>query len=114
MKTMCPSDYRNNGFAATHPLKTTAHHVPKSMSCHKTIVVITGRGHCFYYNLYIIYIYIYTIYIQDTRIYIYIYIYIYREIYNSFTENILIFIWFMLLLQRNLLYSFEALGTDCL
>ena len=30
----------------------------------------------------------------------------------SFTENVLIFIWFMLWLQRNLLYSFEAPGTD--
>ena len=30
----------------------------------------------------------------------------------SFTENVLIFIWFMLWLQRNLLYSFEAPGSD--
>ena len=26
----------------------TVHHVPKCMSCHKTIVVITGRAHCFH------------------------------------------------------------------
>ena len=31
MKTMCPPRY---------------HHVPKCMSCHKAIVVITGRAHC--------------------------------------------------------------------
>ena len=24
----------------------TVHHVPKCMSCHKVIVVITGRAHC--------------------------------------------------------------------
>ena len=28
-------------------------HVPKCMSCHKTIVVITGRAHCFHDNIYI-------------------------------------------------------------
>ena len=31
----------------------TVHHVPKCMSCHKAIVVITGRAHCFYDNIYI-------------------------------------------------------------
>ena len=29
------------------------HHVPKCMSCHKAIVMITGRAHCFQDNLYI-------------------------------------------------------------
>ena len=29
------------------------HHVPKCMSCHKAIVVITGRAHCFHDNIYI-------------------------------------------------------------
>ena len=38
----------------------TVHHVPKSMSCRKPIVVITGRAHCFYDYIYI-YIYIYII-----------------------------------------------------
>ena len=39
---------------------TTVHHVPKCMSCHKAIVVITGRAHCFHDCIYIyIYIYIY-------------------------------------------------------
>ena len=56
LKTMCPPGY----------------HVPKCMSCHKAIVVITGRAHCFHDYIYIyIYIYIYT------YICIYIYIYIY-------------------------------------
>ena len=31
----------------------TVHHVPKCMSCHKAIVVITGRVHCFYDCIYI-------------------------------------------------------------
>ena len=34
----------------------TVHHVPKCMSCHKAIVVITGRAHCFHDYIYI-YIY---------------------------------------------------------
>ena len=83
-------------------------HVPKCMCCHKSIVVITGRAHCFhdYIFTYIlfshltfvilahcvcrgslmtayIYIYFYTLYIY---IYIYIsihYIYIYIYIYIS-------------------------------
>ena len=29
------------------------HHAPKCMSCHKAIVVITGRPHCFHENIYI-------------------------------------------------------------
>ena len=61
-KTMCPPGYHHNGLVATH-----AHLVPKCMSCHKAIVVITGRAHCFHDYIYI-YIYMY--------IYIYIYIYI--------------------------------------
>ena len=31
----------------------TEHHVPKCMSCHKAIVVITGRAHCFHDCIYI-------------------------------------------------------------
>ena len=45
MKTMCPPGYHHNGFVATH--------VPKCMSCHKAIVVITGRAHCFHDYIYI-------------------------------------------------------------
>ena len=37
---------------------STVHHVPKCMSCHKAIVVIIGRAHCFHDYIYI-YIYIY-------------------------------------------------------
>ena len=29
------------------------HHVPKCMSCHKAIMVITGRAHCFHDYIYI-------------------------------------------------------------
>ena len=51
----------------------------KGMSCHKAIVVLTGRAHCFHDKIYI-YIYIHTyIYIY---IHIYIYIYIYTYIYT--------------------------------
>ena len=62
---------------------------------------------CIYIFIYI-YLYIY-IYIC---IYIYI-LYIYTHIYtcNPLTEHILIFIWFMLWIQRNLIYCFEAPGT---
>ena len=66
------------------------HHVSKCTSCHKAIVVITWRVHCFYVNTYIyiynkyIYIYIYIKYIYTysytyTYIHTYIYIYIYIE-----------------------------------
>ena len=48
MKTMCPPGYHHNGFVAT------VHHVPKCMSCHKAIVVITGRAHCFHDYIYIL------------------------------------------------------------
>ena len=59
MKTMCPPGYHHNGFVATHALGhmmyimcPTVHHVPKCMSCHKPIVVITGRAHCFHDCIY--------------------------------------------------------------
>ena len=58
MKTMCPPGYHHNGFVATHALghmtvHQTVHHVPTCISCHKAIVVITGRAHCFHDNIYI-------------------------------------------------------------
>ena len=55
-------------------MKTTVHHVPKCMSCHKAIVVITGRAHCFHD-----YIFTYIYYAHPAsydHLYIYIYIYI--------------------------------------
>ena len=65
------------------------HHMPKCMSCHKVIVVITGRAHCFHNYIYITLILI--LFLSDhlwitrgslmtpmtTYMYIYIYIYIY-------------------------------------
>ena len=63
MKTMCPPGYHHNGFMATHTT-STVHHVPKCMSCHKAIVVIAGRVHCFMITYICIYIYIY-IYILE-------------------------------------------------
>ena len=74
---MCPPGYHHNGFVATHALgnmmygytllvpmnqrvlnkqskeHNTVHHVPKYMSWHKAIVVITGRAHCFHDYIYI-------------------------------------------------------------
>ena len=48
MKTMCPPGYHHNGFVATHALG--------HMSCHKAIVVITGRAHCFHDYIYYAYL----------------------------------------------------------
>ena len=47
MKIMCPPSYHHNDFVAT------VHHVPRCMSCHKAIVVITGRAPCFHDCIYI-------------------------------------------------------------
>ena len=39
---------------ATHALgHMMYHYVPKCMSCHKVIVLITGRAHCFHNCIYI-------------------------------------------------------------
>ena len=74
---------------------------PKYMSCHKAIVAITGRAHCFhdcmyiYIFIYIIFIYIYIyiyytythyificiLYIYIIHLYIFIYLYVYNYIY---------------------------------
>ena len=57
-KTMCPPGYHHNGFVETllvvfgHDIQL--HHVPKCMSCHKAVVVITGRAHCFHNCIYIL------------------------------------------------------------
>ena len=59
----------------------TVHHVPKCMSCHKAIVVITGRVH--YFTITCIYIYIYIYIYVYIYIYIYIYIFIYTYIYPT-------------------------------
>ena len=56
------------------------HHVPKSINCHKAIVVITRRASCFHHYRYIyIYIYIYITYIC-------IYLYLIYSVYK-FTKN---------------------------
>ena len=51
------------------PVTTPMAHVPRCMSYHKAIVVITGKAHCLHDN-----IYVYT--------YIYIYIYQLQELLN--------------------------------
>ena len=76
MKTMYSPGYHHNGFVSAHAIGhslvllgthalehslfhwyqqqcVTVHHVPKCMSCHKAIVVITGRAHCFHDWIYI-------------------------------------------------------------
>ena len=45
MKTMCHPGYHYNGFKLPQ--------AAKCMSCHKAIVVITGRVHCFHNCKYI-------------------------------------------------------------
>ena len=67
----------------------TVHHVPKCMSCHKAIVVITGRAHCFHDYIYVTLILflwdLSTLCVVDhlwpliIHIYIYICIYIYTK-----------------------------------
>ena len=57
MKTKCPPGYHHNGFVATNApgniMYVQPHHVPRCMSCHKGIVVTTGRAHCFHDCIYI-------------------------------------------------------------
>ena len=53
------------------------HHVPKCMSSHKAIVVITGRAHCFRGNIYIILILL----IRGLSTLCVVDIYIFRSIY---------------------------------
>ena len=89
MKTMCPRSYHHDGFVATHALRhmmygwATVHHVPKCMSCHKAIVVITGREHYFHDYIYIYYAHLASVRFEHSvcrgslmTTYIYIYIYI--------------------------------------
>ena len=40
------------GNSCTWAHDVTVHHVPKCMGCHKAIVVITGRAHCFHGCIY--------------------------------------------------------------
>ena len=55
MKTICPPGYHRSGFVATHALgQMRCDHPPKCMSCHKAIVVITGRAHYFHDWIYIL------------------------------------------------------------
>ena len=75
MKAMCPPGYHHNGFVATH-----AWVVPKCMSCHKAIVVIVGRTHCFHD-----WIHITPILLRCVSWITYDHIYIYAHIYNKNT-----------------------------
>ena len=58
-KTMCPPGYHDNSCVGNHALGhmmyacNIVYHVPKCMSYHKSIVVITGRAHCFHDCIYI-------------------------------------------------------------
>ena len=63
----------------------TVHYVPNCKNCHKVIVVITERVHCFHDH---IYIYIMCIYIY---VYIYVYIYIYIMCPSAWVATIYIY-----------------------
>ena len=86
MKTICRLGYHHNSFVATHGI---GDHMPKCMSCHKAILEITRRTHCFHDYIYI-YIYI---------LYVYVYICIFSFVfwtfifYNLFHLGMLPFIW---------------------
>ena len=57
MKTMCfPSTawFVDHFLVHWYQQRGTVHHVPKCMSCHKVIVVITGLAHCFHDSIYIL------------------------------------------------------------
>ena len=43
IKTMCSPGYHHNSFVATHVF---GHMMPRCSSCHKVILVITGKAHC--------------------------------------------------------------------
>ena len=63
MKTIFPPGCLHSGFVVTHALgQMMCTHVPKCMSCHKAIVVITRRAHCFHDYIYI------DIYYPHTRV----------------------------------------------
>ena len=51
IKPVYPPGYHHNGFVATHGLGHSIFH--KCVSCHKVIVVITRRAHCFHDYIYI-------------------------------------------------------------
>ena len=54
MKTMCPPRLSPQWFCGNScTWAHDVHHVPKCMSCHKAIVVITGRAHYFHDYIYI-------------------------------------------------------------
>ena len=63
METMGYPGYHQNGFVVTHTLGKSnsngfvttqiVYHVPKCMSCHKPIAMITEGAHCFYDCIYI-------------------------------------------------------------
>ena len=124
MKTMRRPGYHRNGFVATHALGYMTygyvkHHVLKCMSCHKIIVVITGRAHYFHDNIYIyIYIYIYihiylnrklSFYIFKNFIYVFIYIRISTISYTLIVVNIS---FFHRLMSFKVQFCFNLSGTS--
>ena len=89
----------------------TVHHVPKCISSHKAIQVITGRAHCFHNYIYticqccfceilalcvswitFIYLCIFNIYLH-IHIFIYTYIFIYKYLYIYIYINIYTYIY---------------------
>ena len=73
------------------------HHVSKCMSCHKAIVVITGRAHCFHDNIYITLILLLwdlsTLCVVD-HLWPLIYIYIYmNQLFATFQTQVSTALW---------------------
>ena len=83
MKTMCPLRLSPQWLCGNSCTWASVHHVPKCMSCHKAIVVITRRAHCFHDYIYIYYAHLASVRFEHSvcrgslmTTYIYIYIYI--------------------------------------
>ena len=74
--TMYLPAYHHNGFVATHALGYMMYRCAKCMSCHKAIVVITGRAHCFHDCTHT-----HTHTHTHRYKYIYVYVYLYSIIY---------------------------------
>ena len=79
------------------------HHMPKCMSCQKSIMVITRRAHCFHDYIYIIPILLLwafcTLGVDNTFDHLYIYIYIYIYIHPSIHPPIYLSIYLSIYLR---------------
>ena len=74
------------------------YHVPKCMNCHKAVVVLTGRAHCFHDNIYVMLnlllrdLAFCVSWITYDHLHVYIYI-VYMYFYLKISQNIYIYIY---------------------